>query len=109
MRIRASTRMFEVLGMVGTGLSIIGYLPQVVLLVQTRDSTGLSLRSWSLWFLATTLIMLAAYQGTDITFKVMSTSNWFFATLIFTLAYAFRPRVAENPSTEPAIEGECAY
>jgi len=77
--------------MIGTGLAIMAYVPQVVLLLKTRDSTGVSLRSWSLWFVATTFIVLAAHAGDDMVFKTLSASNWMFATVITTLVYAFKP------------------
>lgn len=50
----------EILGFAGTGLVVVGYIPQIVHLLKERCTAGLSIRAFSLWCAASLLFLIHA-------------------------------------------------
>ncbi|MEA3248778.1 MAG: PQ-loop domain-containing transporter [Patescibacteria group bacterium] len=85
--------MLEVLGIVGTVLAVAAYLPQIISLVRSRRSADLDLRSWVIWFMATSCILACAMAGNDPMFKVLSASNFTFVTITLGLICLYRGNI----------------
>ncbi len=64
-------RIFQMLGVVGTGLVIGGYLPQVRHLIKEHCSAGLSLTAFALWCSAALLFLTYAAVIHDAVFLVV--------------------------------------
>lgn len=65
----------EILGVVGTGLVIVGYVPQIVHLVRERCTAGISTLAFSLWCAASLLFLIHAAVIRDAVFVVVQTVN----------------------------------
>jgi hypothetical protein len=78
--------------MVGTGIIIGGYLPEIAQLVRTRRSAGVSITSYLLWSVASALLMLPAWHMQSMIFIVLTTFQALCCLLIAALAYLFRQR-----------------
>jgi uncharacterized protein with PQ loop repeat len=48
----------QILGFLGTGLVIVGYVPQIVHLVKERCTAGISISAFSLWCAASLLFLI---------------------------------------------------
>ncbi len=65
----------EILGFAGTGLVVVGYIPQVVHLLRERCTAGLSIRAFSLWCVASLLFLIHAAVIRDVVFVGVQTVN----------------------------------
>lgn len=81
---------FEILGMVGIGLSVVAYLPQVSHLVREHCSAGISTRSWQMWLVSSVAVgSLAVYRG-DYVFITLAATSLFSAVVILFLTRRYR-------------------
>jgi uncharacterized protein with PQ loop repeat len=64
-------RISQMLGVIGTGLAICGYLPQVRHLIKEHCSAGLNLTAFALWCLAALLFLTYAVIIHDAVFVVV--------------------------------------
>jgi uncharacterized protein with PQ loop repeat len=65
----------QIVGFVGTGLVIVGYIPQIVHLIKERCTAGISIPAFSLWCLASSLFVIHAAMIRDPVFIVLQTVN----------------------------------
>jgi uncharacterized protein with PQ loop repeat len=65
----------QILGFVGTGLVIGGYIPQIVHLVKERCTAGISIPAFSLWCGASLLFLIHAAVIRDAVFLGVQTVN----------------------------------
>lgn len=65
----------QILGFVGTGLVIVGYIPQVVHLIKERCTAGISVAAFSLWCAASLLFLIHAAVIRDAVFVAVQTVN----------------------------------
>ena len=65
----------QILGFVGTGLVIAGYIPQIVHLIKERCTAGLSIVAFSLWCSAALLFLIHATMIGDAVFIGVQTVN----------------------------------
>jgi uncharacterized protein with PQ loop repeat len=65
----------QVLGMVATGLVIGGYVPQIVHLIKERCTVGISMPAFTLWCLASLLLLIHAAMIEDAVFMGVQTVN----------------------------------
>jgi uncharacterized protein with PQ loop repeat len=65
----------QILGFVGTGLVIVGYIPQIVHLVKERCTAGMSITAFSLWCAASLLFLIHAAGIRDAVFVGVQTVN----------------------------------
>ncbi len=79
----------RVVGLAGTLIVAIGYLPQIVHLAKERCSAGLSLRAWLLWLLGSALVFLHALAVRDVVFITIQTINMLAMLLIIVLCKRF--------------------
>ena len=82
--------MFEIMGMVGIGLSVVAYIPQMDHLARERCSAGVSTSAWILWLASSILIgALAVYRG-DYVFITLAASSLLSSAVILVLARRYR-------------------
>jgi uncharacterized protein with PQ loop repeat len=65
----------QILGLVGTGLVIGGYIPQIVHLVRERCTAGISIPAFSLWCAASFLFLIHAAVIRDAVFVGVQAVN----------------------------------
>ena len=65
----------QIFGFVGTGLVIVGYIPQIVHLVKERCTAGISVLAFSLWCAASILFLIHAAMIRDVVFVAVQTVN----------------------------------
>lgn len=65
----------QILGFVGTGLVIGGYVPQIVHLIRERCTAGISIPAFSLWCAASFLFLIHAAALRDPVFVGVQTVN----------------------------------
>ena len=58
----------QILGLVGTGLVVVGYAPQIVHMVSERCTAGISVAAFVLWCSASVLFLIHAMQIRDAVF-----------------------------------------
>ena len=65
----------QLLGFLGTGLVIVAYVPQIHHVIKEHCSAGISVRAYSLWFLASVLFLMHAAMIKDLIFIVVQIAN----------------------------------
>ena len=65
----------QILGLVGTGLVIVAYIPQIVHLIKERCTAGISNPAFSLWCTASLLFLIHAAVIRDAVFVAVQTVN----------------------------------
>ena len=65
----------ETLGIVATGLVIVGYVPQIAHLISQHCTAGISISAFSLWCLASLLFLIHAAMIGDAVFVVVQAVN----------------------------------
>ena len=65
----------QIIGFVGTGLVIVGYVPQILHLVQERCTAGISIPAFSLWCAASLLFLVHATMIGDAVFVLVQIVN----------------------------------
>ncbi len=65
----------EVIGWVGTALVIIAYYPQIHHLLVERCAWGLSISTWVIWLIASTLLLIHCILRRDYLFMVVQSIN----------------------------------
>ena len=88
--------MFEVIGVVGIGLSMLAYLPQVVHLAKEHCSAGVSSRAWTMWLVSSVLIGALAVHRHDPVFILLQVSSLTSAGAILALGRRYRGLVCET-------------
>jgi len=86
--------MFQFLGLFGGFICLTAYLPQIIRLLKIKDSTGISIWSWWIWFLGTLMILSYAISIRDYVFITLETLFAFFILIIISLAYLYRRKDA---------------
>jgi uncharacterized protein with PQ loop repeat len=76
----------QILGFVGTGLVIVGYVPQIVHLIKERCTAGISIPAFSLWCAGSSLFVIHATVIRDPVFVVLQTVNLVAGGVIVTFA-----------------------
>lgn len=51
----------RILGFIGTVLVVIAYIPQIAHLIKQHCTYGISIKAWSIWFIATMLMLPYAF------------------------------------------------
>ena len=80
----------KILGVVGTGLVAVAYIPQIVHLIKERCSAGISINAYALWFAASVLFVVHAIAIRDLVFTLLQVVN--FAAIVVIVAFARRYR-----------------
>lgn len=88
--------LFETLGMVGIGLSIVAYLPQVTHLAREHCSAGISSRAWTIWIASSLLVGALAVYRRDYVFISLAASSLLSSTAILVLARRYRNQACDT-------------
>lgn len=72
----------QILGIVATGLVVVGYVPQIAHLISQHCTAGISISAFSLWCLASLLFLIHAAMIGDPVFVVVQAVNLVAAALI---------------------------
>jgi uncharacterized protein with PQ loop repeat len=62
------TLKIKIIGLVGSGLVIWAYVPQIEHLIKEHCSAGISRRAYALWFIAALLLLIHAVMIRDTVF-----------------------------------------
>ena len=81
---------FETLGMVGVGLSVVAHLPQVRHLTSEHCSAGISPKAWTMWLGSSLLIGALAVYRRDYVFISLAATSLLSSTAILLLALRYR-------------------
>lgn len=92
----------QLLGFAGTVLVVLAYIPQVWHLIKEHCSAGVSIRAWSLWLLASFLLLSHAISILDGVFLTLQASSIVLMVLVISLAYRYRGNFCR--SHRPAID-----
>ena len=65
----------QIIGFAGTGLVIVGYVPQILHLVKERCTAGISIPAFSLWCSASLLFLVHATMIGDAVFVLVQIVN----------------------------------
>ena len=83
----------QVLGFAGTGLVIVGYIPQIVHLIKERCTAGISILAFSLWCSASLLFLIHATMIGDAVFVGVQVVNLVAGGLIVWFCKRYRGHV----------------
>jgi uncharacterized protein with PQ loop repeat len=83
----------QILGFVGTGLVIVGYIPQIVHLIKERCTAGMSITAFSLWCAASLLFLIHAVVIRDAVFVGVQTVNLAAGSLIVVFCKRYEGQV----------------
>ena len=78
----------EVLGLIGTTLVVIAYYPQIRHLWAEKCAWGISLRTWDIWLLASTLLLIYCIFRRDVLLSAVQVRNM--ASIVVTIALVRR-------------------
>lgn len=81
--------LIEIIGLIGSGLVIWAYVPQINHLIKEHCSAGISRRAYGLWFIAALLLLVHAIMISDTVFTFLQSTNVIltFVILIFARKY----------------------
>ena len=83
----------QIFGFVGTGLVIVGYVPQIVHLIKERCTAGISIPAFSLWCGASLLFVIHAAVIRDPVFVGLQTVNLVAGGIIVRFAKKYEGQV----------------
>jgi len=94
----------EILGLIGTVLIMIAYVPQMRHIVKEHCAGGISARAWLIWLVATILILIHAVATMDLVFKVLQVINLVAITIIIGLIYHYDGKVCHSKEVRPEVK-----
>lgn len=83
-------------GLVGVGLSIIAYLPQIVHLIRERCSAGVSAPAFGIWLISSILVTFHAAMILDMVFLVLGCVQIITSLLIFVFGIKYKDGVCAS-------------
>lgn len=86
----------QVFGFVGTGLVVLGYVPQIVHLVKERCTAGISIPAFALWSSASLLFLIHAMVIGDPVFIGVQTVNFVAGSFIVGLCKRYEGKVCPS-------------
>ena len=89
----------QILGFVGTGLVITGYVPQIYHLIKERCTAGLSLGAFGLWWSASLLFLIHATMIRDVVFVAVQTVNFVAGTVIVAFCKRYEGQICPFHAT----------
>jgi uncharacterized protein with PQ loop repeat len=78
------------LGLIGAIIFVSAYLPQIRHLLKVKDSTGISIFSWSVWLGGALLLFVYAVYQRDVVFIVLTTLESLALLTVILLALRYK-------------------
>ena len=100
-----TTQAAQVLGLIGTLIVAIGYLPQIVHIAREGCSAGISVKAWYLWLLSSVLVFAHAFMILDVVFLALQTVNVLAIATIIVLAKRYEHAVCKMHARQ-AVTGD---
>jgi uncharacterized protein with PQ loop repeat len=94
----------EILGFAGTSLILGAYVPQMTHIVREHCSGGVSVRSWTMWLVATLCVLAHAATMRDVVFITLQVGNLAAITTVLVLIRRYARRAChshESPGGHP--------
>jgi len=91
---------FEVLGYIGTILTIVAYVPQMRHIVTEHCSGGVSMRSWLIWLVATVSLLIYAATSKDLVFITLEAVSLVAIVIILIMIRLYGKRVCHSTEKE---------
>lgn len=73
-------------------IGILAYIPQIMHLLKHKDSTGVSVWTWQLWFVCTLFPLIYAIYIRDFVFTVIYALALIFMMITIVLIYKYRKK-----------------
>lgn len=86
----------QILGFVGTFIIAAAYIPQIYHLIRNHCAYGLSISAWTLWLLATILVVPQALAVGDKVFVVLLGIHIIAISFILIFSYFHQDRICEK-------------
>jgi lipid-A-disaccharide synthase-like uncharacterized protein len=97
--------LFDALGLVGIGISVVAYVPQVVHLGKEHCSAGISRGAWGMWLASGLLIGALAVSRRDPVFILLQITNLTSTAVVLFLSWRYRGMVCEAHAHERVRAG----
>jgi lipid-A-disaccharide synthase-like uncharacterized protein len=101
----SQTTVFELLGIAGISIGVLGYVPQVIHLAREHCSEGVSARAWAMWLTSSLLIGALALHRHDPVFIGLQASSLTSAAVIVFLTHRYRGMTCEAHAPLGANDG----
>jgi uncharacterized protein with PQ loop repeat len=89
----------QILGLAGTGLVAVAYVPQVHHLIREHCSAGISIKAYALWFLASVMFLIHAALIADSVFIGVQFVNLLAISIIVIYAKRYEHQVCTTHLT----------
>jgi len=91
------------IGLIGTALVIIAYLPQILHLVKGQCSAGISLKAYVMWLASSLLLFAHAFSINDPVFIALQSYQMGATSVIVFFAYRYKDSLCplHRPSAAP--------
>ena len=86
----------ELVGLIGTFLVVLAYIPQIRHIVREHCAGGVSLRAWGLWLVATVLISIYALTTLDLVFITLQAVSITAIIVVLILIKLYGKRVCHS-------------
>jgi len=83
----------QALGLVGTIIFVSAYLPQIVHLLKVKDSTGISIVSWTIWFIGALLLLVYASYQKDLVFIFLTFLESLALLIVIILSVSYKRKL----------------
>lgn len=80
----------EIGALIGTGIGILAYWPQIKHLIKIKNSTGISVMAWYAWLISNIILLFYAIYIKDIVFLITQALFTFLCALMILLTYKYR-------------------
>jgi len=81
---------FFIGGLIGDGLQVAAYIPQITHLYKEKDSTGLSVKAWFIWLLGDILLLAYSISIIDPVFIILTACYTIFTSWGIILILRFK-------------------
>jgi len=83
----------QILGLLGTGLVAVAYVPQIKHLIKEHCSAGISVEAYSLWFAASALFLTHAMMIRDLVFIFVQVLNLVAISIVVIFATKYKEQL----------------
>jgi uncharacterized protein with PQ loop repeat len=96
-------RLSAAAGLLGVGISIVAYLPQIIHLIREHCSAGISRMAFALWLVSSCLVTFHAVVIIDVVFIVLGAVQITTSLLIYIFSTKYRDGVCASHALAQTI------